>query len=134
MPNCFYRISAKALCFNEEGQLLVCIEKSGSVDLPGGGIEHGEDPIEALKREVKEEMGVEVEILEETPCYFLTGKAYFESLNKDCDYANIFYKAKIKNLNIVKSDECQEAKYVSLSNLRKMKCNSNVLKLLTYLQ
>lgn len=29
-------------------------------DLPGGSIEHGEKPIETLKREIKEEVGVDI--------------------------------------------------------------------------
>jgi len=32
----------------------------GSWNIPGGGVEHGEDPVEAVKREVKEETGLQV--------------------------------------------------------------------------
>jgi 8-oxo-dGTP diphosphatase len=42
------------------GELLVVSEASGWF-LPGGGIEPGEDPIEALRREVREEAGLEIE-------------------------------------------------------------------------
>jgi len=35
--------------------------------IPGGGVEFGETPIDALHREVKEELGIEVTILHENP-------------------------------------------------------------------
>ncbi len=36
----------------------------GTYNIPGGGVEHGEDPVEAVKREVKEETGLEVTSME----------------------------------------------------------------------
>ena len=35
----------------------------GEWDLPGGAVEFGEEPIKALKREVKEECGIEIEVI-----------------------------------------------------------------------
>lgn len=37
--------------------------KPGELDIPGGRLELGEDPFEGLKREVKEEINCEVEII-----------------------------------------------------------------------
>lgn len=37
-----------------------CGAYMGKLDLPGGGIEHGETPIECLKREVYEEAGIKI--------------------------------------------------------------------------
>ena len=39
-------------------------EDAGSWDIPGGRIKPGEDPIDSLKREIKEETGLNVEIKE----------------------------------------------------------------------
>lgn len=33
---------------------------NGTWNIPGGGVEHGENPVEAVKREVKEETGLKV--------------------------------------------------------------------------
>ena len=38
-------------------------EKPGEWDLPGGQLEHGEDPAIGLRREVREETGMQVEIV-----------------------------------------------------------------------
>lgn len=39
-------------------------------DLPGGKIEYGEDPIEALHREVAEETGLSVKIIKPLGCFW----------------------------------------------------------------
>jgi len=55
-----YRISLKSLIRNEEGNVLV-VKESGRTwwDLPGGGMDHGEDIKSAISRELHEEVGLE---------------------------------------------------------------------------
>lgn len=57
-PNTFYRVAVKALIKNEKGQILLVKEKSEKWDLPGGGLDHGEEPEDGLRRELQEEIGV----------------------------------------------------------------------------
>lgn len=57
-PNSFYRATVKAFIRNANGDILVVQEKGDKWSLPGGGIDHGESPIEALARELKEELNV----------------------------------------------------------------------------
>jgi ADP-ribose pyrophosphatase YjhB (NUDIX family) len=59
------RVAAYGLLLRENKILLCRLSKrvaniAGRWTLPGGGIEFGEDPIDALKREVYEETGLEV--------------------------------------------------------------------------
>ncbi len=65
-PNAFYRVSAKALCI-ARGGLLVIEDQFGGFELPGGGVDWGEDPVDALARELKEELGVTAHI-DPVPC------------------------------------------------------------------
>lgn len=55
-----YRISLKGFILNDEGKVLVVKETGRSYwDLPGGGMDHGEDVKTALAREMKEEVNLE---------------------------------------------------------------------------
>ena len=39
-----------------------CEPEKGKCDVPGGFLHAGEDPIEGLKREIREELGVEIDV------------------------------------------------------------------------
>lgn len=65
--NKIWQVGIKGLVFNDEGKLLLIQEANGKWELPGGRIEHGEAFHETLKREIKEEMGVECEVLDKQP-------------------------------------------------------------------
>lgn len=58
-PSTFYRVSLKAVIRNENGEVLAVKEGSDNWSLPGGGIDHGESDIEALQRELREEVAYE---------------------------------------------------------------------------
>ena len=51
---------------NERGEVLLCGRAyepdKGKLDLPGGFLEFGEHPEEAIHREIREELGVEIAI------------------------------------------------------------------------
>lgn len=63
-------VGVGALIFNDDGQLLLskrgnlAKNERGKWEIPGGGIEYGETLQAGLKREVKEELGISIEILE----------------------------------------------------------------------
>jgi 8-oxo-dGTP pyrophosphatase MutT (NUDIX family) len=61
VPSTFYRVSVKALVFDREDRLLALQNEDGSWELPGGGWEHGETLEQAMRREVREELGVEID-------------------------------------------------------------------------
>ena len=61
-------VSAAVYIMDEEGRLLLlkqaAPEKGGKWGPPGGGIKAHEDPIDVAKRETREEIGVEVELID----------------------------------------------------------------------
>jgi len=61
------RITAYGVCVNPQGQLLLAraapwLSLRGRWFLPGGGVDHGEHPTAALRREFEEESGLTVEL------------------------------------------------------------------------
>jgi 8-oxo-dGTP diphosphatase len=59
---------AEAVCFDGRGRILLGRRRdepsAGLWDLPGGFVEEGEHPLDAVRRELREEGGVEIEPLE----------------------------------------------------------------------
>lgn len=51
------KTTIKALII-KDGKALFVLDRKGKWELPGGRIEFGESPIEALRREMKEELGI----------------------------------------------------------------------------
>ena len=62
-----FTVTAGALIFNDQGQILLLKHRfrAGSGwGLPGGFLEQGEQPLDALRRELREEIAMEVESAE----------------------------------------------------------------------
>ncbi len=64
-----FRIAVKSFIINKDKDLLLIKRRTNDVhaagvwEIPGGRLNLGEDPLEGLKRETKEETGLEIEIL-----------------------------------------------------------------------
>ena len=58
-PTTFYRVSIKALIRDAHNKILVVKENQDTWSLPGGGLDHGEDPAQGILRELNEELGIE---------------------------------------------------------------------------
>lgn len=92
ITDCLYRISVKAVIVDGDKILLVKEEDDEFWSLPGGGVDYGESDIQALKRELCEELGVaENEISTDGKVIFVTIGAVSKGIPK----ANLFYRASI---------------------------------------
>lgn len=59
------RTAVRAIIRNGDKIALQWIGKYGFYKLPGGGVDEGEEHIEALRREIREEVGCEINIVKE---------------------------------------------------------------------
>ncbi len=55
-------VTASGLIENDEGKILMIKSPDRGWEIPGGQVESGEDLTQALKREVKEETGIDIEV------------------------------------------------------------------------
>ena len=108
IPNWFYRISAKALILDEDKKFLLVREEKWW-ELPWWWLEYWETPQEWIKRELYEEMWVNVKGVNNKPSYFITvQKPNWVRI------ANIIYETEIDVddiQNFKSSDECLEVRF-----------------------
>lgn len=127
IPNCFYRVSVKAIILDDQKRFLLALENNGLWELPGGGLDFGEKPTEGLAREIKEEMGLEVVSINKQPSCFLT------SLHRNNQkwICNVLYETKVKNLEFKPSNECVELRFFTKEEALKEKLFPNVVQFLS---
>lgn len=123
-PDAFYRVVTKGLCVRE-GKLLMVkdmtpmyAELGGRWEIPGGGLDFGEDVATAVGREVKEEMGLEVTYLAEKPTYIWTSKRQGKRGMEWHHVCILAYRFDVKDLNFTPSEECTEIRFVSREELQ----------------
>lgn len=56
----YYRVSLKALIFDDQNRLLVSQDSKGEWEIPGGGWDHAEEYQACLVRELNEEIGANI--------------------------------------------------------------------------
>lgn len=123
---CYYRVSVKAIVVDASGRFLLARESNGKWELLGGGLDHGEDPLEGLRREVFEETGLEVLSVSDTPKYFTTSPRQ----DKGSFIANVVYEVTLKDLDFTPSDECQELRFFTVDEAKKEALFPNIHALL----
>lgn len=115
----FYQNSkptASAIITNSQGQLLLVKRnmnpRKGYWDLPGGFLEEGEDPIKGLKREMKEELNVNVKVGSLVGIYIDDYSCSYQSKT-----LNIAYVAKPLKGKMTPMDDVSEIKWFSKTKI-----------------
>lgn len=78
-----FRVTAAAVVINEARQVLLLkhvLRKGNGWGIPGGFLEKGEQPEEALRRELREETGLEIESAEIVTARTVAGASQIELL------------------------------------------------------
>lgn len=96
IPDAFYRVSIKLLIKDDGDRLLVVQDTTdGSWEVPGGGLDNGETIEQTAKREIQEELGVDLIKLSETalattlglnPNNYMTLMFYYPGALTDYDF------------------------------------------------
>lgn len=120
----WYRMSAKALIYNEKWDFLLIKESNWFWDFPGWWLDHWENYDICIKRELEEEMWLEVTWIDQNPKHFITAHKP-ESKTRPW-LANIFYEVKVKNLHFTPSDECVEIGFFNINNIENINTIVNV--------
>lgn len=122
---CFYRVSVKGIAIDEQGRILLARESDGTWDMLGGGLDHGENPIACLKREIHEETGLTVTKVWPEPKYFVTA----HKVTNNIYIANVVYQIELENLDFTPSDECEELRFFSAQEMSELQLPPNMQKL-----
>jgi 8-oxo-dGTP pyrophosphatase MutT (NUDIX family) len=92
-----WRPSAYAFLVNDGKILCVKSALHDYWELPGGGVELGETPVQALHREVVEETGYQVEALDETPILMKNDFFYAPDLDEYFQSLLMVFRARLVN-------------------------------------
>jgi len=126
-------VLAVAMCIRDGSKVLLVRRNKepgkGRWSFPGGVVELGEDLIDALKREIKEELGIEVEV------QGLLG--IFQRIQRDEEgkvryhYVIIDYFGRSLEDDISPSEEIMDFKWIEMSELPEYVQDPNVLNALS---
>jgi ADP-ribose pyrophosphatase YjhB (NUDIX family) len=110
IPSPFYRVSVKAFVLDERQRLLVVQNGDGTWELPGGGWEHGETLEQCVRREITEELGVEVRRIDTAtvrPCVGLRASGH--------PWLKLVVGVELADQGLTPGDGMQAARYVTFS-------------------
>jgi 8-oxo-dGTP pyrophosphatase MutT (NUDIX family) len=96
------RPSARIICLDDQGRILLLRLRDpfdGSIkwEPPGGGIEAGETPLQAARRELAEETGLPGELIEPNPVEIARA---FRWNGRDHEHMEWFYLARVPKTDV----------------------------------
>ena len=99
-----YRRACKAVIYNEKGQLIMLKTGDGVFKFPGGGAKAGENDLQTLQREIREELGIEEISIQDTLGIVLEKKR--DSYDKDCYFImeSVYYYCTVNSTRICATD------------------------------
>lgn len=119
-----YRVSIKSLIKNEKGEVLVVKETGRDWwDLPGGGMDHGEEIKHAIAREMKEEVNLEGDftyrIIDVDDPAYLSVHGFWQ--------IRLIFEVKPENMNFSAGEDGDEVTFMNPELLRNSESNTERL-------
>ena len=132
-PPSFFRVSVKGLVV-KDGMIMLVDEGpkpvGGRWELPGGGLDFGEDIQDGLRREIEEEIGLKVTKISDKPLYLWTWR--FEGKRgMDWFYSLVVaYRIELENFDLDPTKEFKNIGFFSKEELEtiELKYQTNGLK------
>lgn len=90
-----FNVRVYGILVNKQGEVLVSDEFIGGLEItkfPGGGVEFGEGTIDAIKREMIEETGTEIEV---TGHFYTTDFFQVSAFNPKAQVISIYYSIRV---------------------------------------
>ena len=115
-----YRVSVKALIQDEHDEILVVrTGDDAGWTLPGGGMDHGEDTVEGLRRELQEELGTEKVEIGKTPILIENSQAESGSKYEGTWVLRLVYEALLKgeDISIEDAPDGMDFAYIDIKTL-----------------
>lgn len=105
-----FTIGIFGIIFDEHKRVLLCHRRDYDLwNLPGGGLEAGESPWDGLKREVREETGLEIEIIKLAGVYS----------KPDKNEIVLSFLCKVISGSLTLNDEADKIEYFDVETLPK---------------
>lgn len=117
------RIAVRAIILNNKSNIAILStskSKHYHYKLPGGGLEDGEDIKEALKREIKEEVGCEIEIINEIGEIIEYKNEYNQKQTSYCFLAKLNSKIGKPNFTKEEKEAGYEVEWISIDKAIKL--------------
>lgn len=124
-PDSFYRVTVKGLIVRD-GKVMLVKDETGRSDtdpspeweMPGGGMDFGETFEETLRREVREEMGLELSFVEARPTYVWSTKHGSGRGMPWYWVLTVTLRCDVASLDFTKSRECAEIRFFTKEELQ----------------
>ncbi len=126
-----HRTIVVGLVWNQNNELLLCkmpVNRGVFPDqwgLPGGGIEPNEKMTDALQRELREELGVEIKNFK--PAFFKDGqyvKSFTDGSKREVYMIFLLFHCKVVDEKIILNDEFSEYKWVQENEINDFEVNT----------
>lgn len=116
-----FRPAAYAFIVNDGQVLLMTNRRTGKYSLPGGGSDVGELLVLALKREVKEEAGIEIDVAEFL--FWRENFFYYDPLDLAFHSFQFFYRCTPIQLELLADDlvddeESEKPRWIEMTHVR----------------
>jgi 8-oxo-dGTP diphosphatase len=131
IDSALYRVAVKAIIQKADKFLVVHEIDGESWDMPGGGLDYGEPILDALARELEEEIGVKINPSAiQGDIVFISNGTIVDGIPR----VNIFYRVDINEQDITTTKDVDEYRWMTLDELETSNYSESTKEILNFLK